>query len=65
MDFELFSVFGSILLIDDKHTVRLLSEETKQVYQVQEYGRIVKDDVKESEESDENRKKITILKLSR
>lgn len=34
MDFEVFSFFGSIVLVDDKHTVRLVSEENKQVYQV-------------------------------
>ncbi len=38
LDFELFSLFNAILLIDDKHTLRLVAEENKHVYQVQEYG---------------------------
>ena len=49
LDFELFSIFSSILLIDDKHTVRLLSEETKQVYQAQDYGRIVREYLNDSD----------------
>lgn len=52
LDFELFSTFNAILLIDDKHTLRLVAEENKHLYQLQEYARIVKEEIKENAEGD-------------